>query len=358
VPFHISTSLIGHVPYDGTFEEGVQAILNAANEWNTAGASEFQYFYAGLTEVAAVANDGVNAIIYSDTQCPYGDGCRAVEFSHPTTGTAHGFDIMLYRYGGDTGWGIYWSVKDIPHGWDSDLTTVTLHELGHALGLGHSFPGVVMGTDLGTGSARKHLYQDDIDGIQALYGPYTNEGFWASDTAPPLGSTVTLTLDYPLAANQDYEILLSLSGMDGTPLRTLDPDLLSGSPRLFPESSDSRILPIDSDFFPVADHPDIFQGFLGTLDAQGQATATISLPSDADLLGSNLYLSVVTYDDVAHWTLCDSPSCIEDVGVGVHLQVFDPAAIPTVSTWGMVAMTLLVLTAGTLVHARRRPAWA
>ena len=31
------------------------------------------------------------------------------------------------------------------------------------------------------------------------------------------------------------------------------------------------------------------------------------------------------------------------------------AGIPTVSEWGLVAMALLVLTAGTLVYARRRP---
>jgi len=39
----------------------------------------------------------------------------------------------------------------------------------------------------------------------------------------------------------------------------------------------------------------------------------------------------------------------------VALELFGPAGVPTVSEWGMVAMTLLLLSAGTLVYARRGP---
>lgn len=56
VPFYVSTSLQGNVPYDGTFEEGIQAIQNAANTWNTQGGSNFEFYYAGETGVASVAN--------------------------------------------------------------------------------------------------------------------------------------------------------------------------------------------------------------------------------------------------------------------------------------------------------------
>ena len=45
-----------------------------------------------------------------------------------------------------------------------------------------------------------------------------------------------------------------------------------------------------------------------------------------------------------------------DVGIGGEECIETP--IPTVSEWGMVAMTLLVLTAGTLVFMRRRPVQA
>lgn len=84
-------------------------------------------------------------------------------------------------------------------------------------------------------------------------------------------------------------------------------------------------------------------------------TATLTYPDDFSLLGQNLYLSVITYDDhpTGPPTPCVSPSCIEDVGVGIHVQVL-PADIPTVSAWGMVAMTLLMLTAGTLALSHSR----
>lgn len=42
----------------------------------------------------------------------------------------------------------------------------------------------------------------------------------------------------------------------------------------------------------------------------------------------------------------------------LHQDVFNGIPIPTVSEWGLVAMTLLFLTAGTLVYARRRPVQA
>ncbi len=76
---------------------------------------------------------------------------------------------------------------------DVDLTTVALHELGHALGLGHTTdPNAVMFAEY---SGKRTLTPDDIAGIQALYGPPgPNEGQSATPL-PPTGITATTTVD-------------------------------------------------------------------------------------------------------------------------------------------------------------------
>ncbi|HEX8159633.1 MAG TPA: matrixin family metalloprotease [Solirubrobacteraceae bacterium] len=70
-----------------------------------------------------------------------------------------------------------WSVTiPVPAG-RFDLVTIAAHEFGHALGLRHSdVPSALMRPTFTSGAAQRFLTQDDIDGIQSIYG--TKTGGW------------------------------------------------------------------------------------------------------------------------------------------------------------------------------------
>jgi peptidoglycan hydrolase-like protein with peptidoglycan-binding domain len=76
-----------------------------------------------------------------------------------------------------------WTVTVPPGAGQFDLTTVAIHEFGHALGLNHSsVPGSVM-EPFYTGP-RRVLHGDDIAGISSIYGGYPiAEASWLHGTA-------------------------------------------------------------------------------------------------------------------------------------------------------------------------------
>ncbi len=291
----------------------------------------------------------------------------------------------------------------------TDLWSVAAHEFGHALGMAHSqSSGDLMGQGCTVGCTRRNLYPDDLAGIQAIYGPYTNEGFWSDVTTATPGQSFLLHLDYSRAAGRNFGLFFNSD--------------TSGATSMPPP--DSRMLPLASPYENARNHSTIFlnptclqggqcQNMFGTLDASGQATVTVQLPADVlTSLGPDLYLAAVTWNTAM-------PSDYEDISVGVHVQIQAPppcpngtcdsgetpcncpqdcgpppaheipgstcadgldndcdgnpdcadpdcatdavacpnGQIPAISEWGLVVLTLLVLTGGTVIltntHVRR-----
>lgn len=110
-------------------------------------------------------------------------------------------------------------------GSDIDIYTVALHEAGHALGLGHTttvnalmYPYYRLG---------EQISNDDIAGIQALYGP--PDGSASSQPAVPAPSPISLTIQNPngpdLQTTSETEAVSgSVSNAVGSPVVTWQTD--------------------------------------------------------------------------------------------------------------------------------------
>jgi len=92
------------------------------------------------------------------------NGVLAHAFFPPPDGGAFSGDI---HFDDDEQWTM--DERPVPSGQPIDLVTVAAHEIGHALGLGHSNVNCALMNPFYTGSHR-YLAQDDIDGIRAIYG--------------------------------------------------------------------------------------------------------------------------------------------------------------------------------------------
>lgn len=104
--------------------------------------------------------------------CNHGDGfpfdgvngVLAHAFFPPPDGGTSAGDI---HFDDDEQWTM--DERPVPSGQPIDLVTVTAHEIGHALGLGHSNVNCALMNPFYPGSHR-YLAQDDIDGIRTIYG--------------------------------------------------------------------------------------------------------------------------------------------------------------------------------------------
>ncbi|MFH2002788.1 MAG: S8/S53 family peptidase, partial [Planctomycetota bacterium] len=95
-----------------------------------------------------------------------------------------------------------------------------------------------------------------------------------------IGTTVGYDFYNPYAHNESFIALLSLGSL----------------PNLIP-MGDGYILPVAWDSVAYACLIGAIPGFYGTLDSNGEASASVTIPHSAPLIGLTLYCAMVTYDE-------------------------------------------------------------
>ncbi|MCH7838060.1 MAG: matrixin family metalloprotease, partial [Chloroflexi bacterium] len=144
------------------------ALQRAMASWNAVPTSLFEYVYGGTTTrcpsmydgcPGSQAFDGNNDVGWDDIAA---DGVLGVTWYSTSIDE---FDMVIDN--ADFTW--YTGALPVDSG-AFDLETVNLHELGHAVGLGHSSTyAAVMYPSVSSGVAKRTPDQDDADGISSLY---------------------------------------------------------------------------------------------------------------------------------------------------------------------------------------------
>ena len=149
----------------GSDSDQIAAIQAGAEEWSYTGEACFEFVYDGQTSIEHVSiYDGHN-VVFATTESS--GGALAVTI-HDGYTVNNGWDIMFYDSG------ISWCIGSI-----YDIQGVAAHELGHALGLDHTSVGcsgpcssrsTMCPYACGSGTSERTLEEDDIEGIQGIYG--------------------------------------------------------------------------------------------------------------------------------------------------------------------------------------------
>ena len=140
------------------------AMQKAAATWNNVGA-KFKFTFGGTTTgVDAPKFDGINCIRWSSTGFDDPSTLAATTWwFNSTTGDILECDCVFNE-------NYTWSTAALTPSGQFDVETVMLHEFGHFLTLGHSTPPAVMQPSVPSGTQRRTLTTDDINGIKAIYG--------------------------------------------------------------------------------------------------------------------------------------------------------------------------------------------
>jgi hypothetical protein len=158
-------------PNENLEDSTKQVFANAFNQWSKVTTIKF-------SETTSYNNADIKIGFYSGD---HGDG----EAFDGVLGTlAHAFSPTDGRFHLDKAedWVVNGDVTESSLSNAVDLESVAVHEIGHLLGLGHSsIEGAIMYPTISSRTRKVELEEDDIDGIQKLYG--SNPNFNGTTTA-------------------------------------------------------------------------------------------------------------------------------------------------------------------------------
>jgi Matrixin len=148
--------------------EVIQAIDRAFTRWEEKSKGEVAFIYADGDEEGEAIRDGINSLLWVFKDWRYGDKIAAISTIWPSDDGETIDEVDIEFNGRD----FDWSSPDSP-----GIGETALHEIGHLLGVGHSFnPGAVMHATAGPAAeARQALSRDDIEALIFLYPPRSRE---------------------------------------------------------------------------------------------------------------------------------------------------------------------------------------
>jgi Matrixin len=146
----------------GSRKDTIEAVDRAFMKWEENSRGELAFIYSGEDKEEGASRDGINSLIWVYEGWRYGNRIAAVSTIWPSDDGETIDEVDIEFNGRDYDW----SSSDSP-----GIGETALHEIGHLLGIGHSFnPGAVMHAVAGpTDPVRQALSQDDIEALVFLY---------------------------------------------------------------------------------------------------------------------------------------------------------------------------------------------